>query len=231
MQNNRKILSIIPARGGSKGVPRKNIRPLAGKPLLAWTIEAALLSETVHRVVVSTDDQEIANVAVKHGAEVVLRPKEIAEDWSPSEDALLHVVQTMGDPEQWEAIVFLQATSPLRDHTHVGSAVTRWRESGADSLLSVFRSHVFLWKEQDGIANPLLFDYTCRPMRQAMTNQYQENGAIYVFKPEVLLQGRNRLGGLVVLYEMPEEASLDIDTELDMVLAEYLLTKRVETNE
>lgn len=230
MKKFRKILSIIPARGGSKGVPRKNIRPLAGKPLLAWTVEAAVSADTIDRVVVSTEDQEIANIAISCGAEVILRPKEYSEDWSPSEDALIHVVQTLGDPDQWEAIVFLQATSPLRNHNHIDSAVARWRESCADSLLSVFRSHVFLWKEQEGIACPLLFDYACRPMRQAMTNQFQENGAIYVFKPDILLRDRNRLGGRVVLYEMPEETSLDIDTESDMLLAEYLLAKRGEAN-
>ena len=229
MTDCNRIIAIIPARGGSKGVPKKNIRPLAGKPLIAWTIEAALHSTVVDRVVVSTDSEEIADVARVYGAEAIIRPKELAEDWSPSEDALFHALQVVGDTDQLEAVVFLQATSPLRTSLHIDEAVGLFREANADSLLSVYPSHIFLWEEYQGLAKPVLFDYKHRPMRQAMTNQFQENGAIYVFKPHILLNGRNRLGGKIVLYKMPEQASLDIDTEKDMILAEIMLKRRMET--
>lgn len=224
-----RTIAIIPARGGSKGVPRKNIRLLAGKPLIAWTIEAALRASVVDRVIVSTDSEEIADVARKYGAEAIMRPSELAQDSSPSEDALVHVLQVVGNIDKLEAVIFLQATSPLRTDIHIDEAVTLFRDSRADSLLSVYPSHIFLWEERQGLAAPILFDYNHRPMRQAMTNQFQENGAIYVFKPEVLLEGRNRLGGKIVLYKMPEQASLDIDTEMDMIVAEIMLKRRMET--
>ena len=223
-----RTIAIIPARGGSKGVPKKNIRTLAGKPLVAWTIEAALNASVVDRVLVSTDSEEIAEVVREYGAEAIMRPKELAEDRSPSEDALIHALQIAGNIDQLEEVIFLQATSPLRTHNHIDEAVMLFRDAKADSLLSVYPSHVFLWEERQGLAAPILFDYNHRPMRQAMTNQFQENGAIYVFKPEVLLEGRNRLGGKIVLYKMPEQASLDIDTEMDMIVAEIMLKRRME---
>lgn len=228
VRDSHSTIAIIPARGGSKGVPKKNIRPLAGKPLIAWTIEAALRASVVDRVIVSTDSEEIADVARKHGAEAIMRPRELAEDWSPSEDALIHTLQVVGGVDRLEAVIFLQATSPLRKHNHIDEAVTLFRDSQADSLLSVNPSHIFLWEERQRLGFPILFDYGHRPMRQAMTNQFRENGAIYVFKPEVLLKGRNRLGGKIVLYKMPEQASLDIDTETDMIVAEIMLKRRME---
>lgn len=229
MTDRNRTIAIIPARGGSKGVPKKNIRPLAGKPLIAWTIEAALRSSVVDRVAVSTDSEEIADVARAYGAEAIIRPRELAEDWSPSEDALLHTLQVVGGIDRFEAIIFLQATSPLRTYIHIDEAVTLFRESKADSLLSVNPFHVFLWEEHRGLAESVLFDYNHRPMRQEMTSHFQENGAIYVFKPEILLKRRNRLGGKIVLYKMPEQASLDIDTEMDMIIAEVMLKRRMET--
>lgn len=229
MNSSNKTIAIIPARGGSKGVPKKNLRQLAGKPLMAWTIEAALMASGVDRVVVSTDSVEIADVAKEYGAEAIMRPKELAEDWSPSEEALLHALHVAGGPDKFEAVIFLQATSPLRTYIHVEEAVGLFRDSSADSLLSVFPSHIFLWEERQGQATPILFDYGHRPMRQEMTNQFQENGAIYVFKPEVLLKGKNRLGGKIVMYQMPEHASLDIDTEIDLILADILLKRKMET--
>ena len=229
MVESKRTVAVIPARGGSKGIPKKNIRFLAGKPLIAWTIEGALRASVVDRVAVSTDSEEIADVASKYGAEVIIRPKEFAEDWSPSEDAILHALQVIGDTEQLEAVVFLQATSPLRTYIHIEEAVELFRKSKADSLLSVCPSHLFLWEQEQGLAVPMFFDYKQRPMRQAMTNQFQENGAIYVFKPEILFKEKNRLGGKIVLYQMPEDASLDIDTDTDMILAEMMLKRKMET--
>lgn len=224
----QRVVAIIPARGGSKGVPNKNLRLLAGKPLVYWTIEAARRSSCVDRVVVSTDSPEIAHVSKQYGAEPIMRPRELAEDWSPSEDALVHALNVMGNVDQLEAVVFLQATSPLRTHVHIDEAFSLFRERQADSLLAVYQSHVFLWEEREGEAFPLYFDYLHRPMRQAMTGQFRENGALYIFKPSVLIEGGNRLGGKIVLYRMPEAVSLDIDNEMDIQLAELMLRRRLE---
>ena len=215
-------LAIIPARGGSKGIPGKNIRLLAGKPLVAWTIEAALTAASVDRVVVSTDSEEIASVSRDWGADIIYRPKALAEDWSPSEDALIHVLETIDDADDIGLVVFLQATSPIRTAEDIDAAVARFHASSADSLLSVSPSHALLWREEDGVAQPLNTDIENRPRRQEM-DQFRENGSIYVLKPEVLLRRRNRLGGKIVLFEMSEEAGLDIDTELDFILAGQIL--------
>ncbi len=217
-----RILAIIPARGGSKGVPGKNIRPLAGKPLLQWTVEQALHARMVDEVLVSTDDTEIARVAWAAGAGVVARPPELSGDLEPSESALSHALDAFRDGRGADPrlVVFLQATSPLRGDTDIDRAIARLEETQADSLLSVCPSHSFLWKEEQGLATPITHDWRKRPRRQDMAAQYRENGSIYVFKPWVLREGGNRLGGRIALFPMAEIAGIDIDSEWDFEAAE-----------
>lgn len=220
-------IAVIPARGGSKGIPGKNLRPLGGKPLIVWTIEAARKSKLVDRVIVSTDDEKIAAVAVRCGAEVVRRPPELARDDSPSEDALRHVIEHFeGGEEISGPVVFLQATSPFRADDDIDRALTLFRDTGADSLLSVVPSHAFLWEEHGGEARPVSHDYRQRKRRQEMKSQYRENGSIYIFKPALLLSEGRRLGGKVVLYRMSEDAGVDIDSELDFMAAEMLMSRK-----
>ena len=130
------VAAIIPARGGSKGIPRKNVVDLAGKPLIAWSIERAKATESVSSVWVSTDDGEIAEVSRKYGAQVVIRPPEYATDKSQSEDALIHALDQIenNSGRKVDIIVFLQATSPLRDKGDIGNAVRKFVADGADSL-------------------------------------------------------------------------------------------------
>jgi N-acylneuraminate cytidylyltransferase len=217
-------LALIPARGGSKGSPRKNIRPLCGRPLIAWSIRDALQTPGIDRVVVSTDDAEIAAVAREHGADVVMRPPELATDTSSSEAALAHALdQLEAQGETIGRVVFLQATSPVRGAKHLAAALARFDDSGADSLLSVTASHVFLWEETpDGAARPLNYDPQSRPMRQAM-RQFRENGSIYIFRTDMFRRSGCRLGGRIVLYPMPPECEVDIDTLADWDRAEPLL--------
>jgi N-acylneuraminate cytidylyltransferase len=220
------VVAIIPARGGSKGVPRKNVRDLAGRPLLAWSIEDARESSRVDRIFVSTEDAEIRRVAERSGAEVIDRPAALARDETSSEAVLIHALEVIeaggGGPD---LIVFLQATSPVRTGADIDAAVAQLESSGADSLLSVSPSHAFLWKEQDGLGVPVNHDYRNRMRRQDMPPQYRENGSLYVFKPWVLKQGRNRLGGRIVLYRMSEEAGIDIDSESDLEMAAAALRR------
>jgi N-acylneuraminate cytidylyltransferase len=220
-------VAIIPARGGSKGIPRKNIRPFCGRPLIVWTIEDAIESGVIGEVYVSTDDPEIAAVARAHGAEAIERPAGISQDLSSSEAALLHALDTIErDRATVDAVVFLQATSPLRTGRHLAEAMQRFRDSGADSLLSVCPSHLFLWEERGGWAVPLNYDPLHRPMRQQMA-QYRENGSIYIFTPKLLRETGCRLGGRIVLYPMPERCCVDIDTLADWAEAEQALQEEL----
>lgn len=222
------VLAIIPARGGSKGIPRKNVLQVAGKPLVVHSIEQARHSKLVSRVVVSTDDDEIAGVSEAAGAEVVRRPADISGDKATSESALMHVLAELMESGKYrpDLVVFLQCTSPLRKEGDIDEAITSLQSQQADSLLSVSPSHRFLWAEKDGQATSLNYDFRHRPRRQDMAPQYVENGSIYVFRPEVLLQGGNRLGGKVALHVMDEDASWDIDTPFDMRVAEMLMLER-----
>ena len=218
------ILAIIPARGGSKGVPGKNIAPLAGKPLLAHTVEQALAARLVKRVVVSTDDEAIATVARAYGAEVVARPAGISGDTATSESALLHVLDTLTGREGYapDLVVFLQCTSPVRRPGDIDAAIQTLLDQQADSLLSVVPSHHWLWRVVDGQPDSYNFDYRRRPRRQERPAEYDENGSIYVFKPHILRQFDNRLGGRIALYEMDGWSMIDIDTPQDLALCEVV---------
>jgi CMP-N,N'-diacetyllegionaminic acid synthase len=223
-QGEFRVIAIIPARGGSKGLPRKNVRDLARKPLIAWTIEAAFDAGLKGNVYVSTDDDEIAHVASLYGAKVIKRPPVLAMDDSPSEDALIHAVKyLLENGEQIDAVVFLQATSPIRADGDIDRAINLFLDSNADSLLSVSPSHVLLWEETPDGPAPINYDYCHRPRRQAMKSQFKENGSIYIFKPSILLEGKNRLGGRIVLFKMKEESGLDIDNEADFAQANICL--------
>jgi len=229
MQSNTdtQVVAVIPARGGSKGIPGKNIRLLAGKPLLAWTVEAAVAANSIDSVYVSTDDPAIAKVAEACGAEVIFRPADISGDESPSETALLHALGYLNKQGMVvEIMVFLQATSPLRTSADIDCAMALFQEQQADSLLSVAPSHYFLWEETKEGAQPVNYDYCHRPRRQDMIQQFRENGAIYIFKPSILREYSSRLGGRIILYKMLEESSLDIDSYSDFERAGAYLRGR-----
>lgn len=220
-----KIIAIIPARGGSKGIPRKNIRLLCDKPLIAYTIEAALGSKYVDRVLVSTEDGEIAEIAKQYGAEVIKRPLELATDSASTEPVLEHVVRYLEKTEDYRAdiVVLLQPTSPLRNAGHIDEALETFFTSKYDSLLSVCLSHIFLWKlDRKGVYS-VSYDFRNRPRRQDRQPEYRENGAIYITKYDTLMNKHNRLGGKIGLYVMPDENSWEIDTEFDFRLCEQLV--------
>jgi YrbI family 3-deoxy-D-manno-octulosonate 8-phosphate phosphatase len=225
------ILTIIPARGGSKSIPRKNIRPVLGKPLIAYSIEQASSTPAVTRVVVSTDDAEIADVARQYGAEIVQRPAEIAGDNATSESALLHVLDHLRDAEGYtpDLVVFLQATSPLRQPDDIQRAITTLIMGETDSLFSASMLHGFVWRQRDdtGEVASFTYDHTNRPRRQDLHHHdVQENGSIYVFKPSVLREHNNRLGGKVSVHVMDTLDSFQVDDPADLDLMERLLLIR-----
>ncbi len=222
------VLAIIPARGGSKGLPRKNILPLLGKPLLAYTIEQARRARLIDRVVVSTDDEEIAQVARTYGAEVIQRPADISGDEATSESALLHALEHLAERERYQPdlVVFLQCTSPIREEGDIDRAIQQLLEDEADSLLSAVPFHLFIWRRVDGRVEALDYDYTRRPRRQERSPEFIENGSIYVFRPWVLQELGNRLGGKITLFEMDEDSLVDINTARDFALCEAIMSQR-----
>lgn len=215
------IPAIIPARGGSKGVPKKNVRTLCGKPLIAWTIEHAERSKHVSEVIVATDDSDIGAIAMNLGAKVHWRSKESATDESPSEVVLREVA--IGRFSGAEAIVFLQCTSPLRQPHDIDGAIEKFREEGADSCFSARKIEGFTWKLGPGVISPT---YARRLRRQDLhVHTIEENGSIYVFKPQVLAT-TGRVGGKTVAYLMDPLDSFQIDEEEDFARLEKLMRIR-----
>ncbi|MGK7939761.1 MAG: acylneuraminate cytidylyltransferase family protein [Crocosphaera sp.] len=220
------IIALIPARGGSKGVPGKNIRLLTNKPLIAHTILDAQEAKSVDFVYVSTDDDEIATVAANYGARIINRPPELANDTASSESALVHALEELENQGiNPELLVFLQCTSPIRTGLDIDGAIAKLRGEKADSLLSVSPSHRFLWQESNGVAQSINYDYRHRPRRQDMNPQYMENGSIYLFKPWVLKETGNRLGGKIALYLMSERAAVEIDSIADFEMINFLMSQ------
>lgn len=218
------VIAVIPARGGSKGIPKKNLQLIADKPLIVHSILDAQEAKYIDNIYVSTDDKEIAEVSSKYGAEIIFRPAELANDTASSESALIHAVTEIEKTEILpEIIVFLQCTSPIRTGEDIDRAIAQFREENADSLLSVSPSHRFLWQKVDGIAQSINYDYRQRKRRQDMQPQYVENGSIYIFKPWVLKELNNRLGGKISLFEMNEKAACEIDSLIDFAIVETLL--------
>jgi N-acylneuraminate cytidylyltransferase len=221
-------LAIIPARGGSKGVPGKNLRNVAGKPMIAWSILRARQAESIDTVIVSTDDERIAEVARAHGAEVpFLRPAELATDQAPTEPVIAHALDWYADRGQtFDTITLLQPTSPLRLPGTIDAAFQRLRGEQADSLLGVVENHHFFWRN-DG-SPEALYDFRNRPRRQDLTpagRWYRETGSIYVSKAESFRLSRNRLSGSIALYVMDELEGWEVDSEADFAVMEALFSR------
>ena len=230
MSNPPRFVGFIPARGGSKRLPRKNLLPLAGKPLIAWTIEAALNSRQLHRVIVSTDDEEIASVARKYGAEVpFMRPAELASDTATGLDAILHALRTLeANGEHFDYLVNLQPTSPLRSSDDIDRAVALLLGRQADAVISVCPSdHPPEWANTLPADGSLakFFRPGIRNIRsQDLPMTYRLNGAIYIYQCARLLCSCSlEMDDNSYAYIMPRERSVDIDTALDFRVAEAIL--------
>ena len=220
------VLAIIPARGGSKGIVRKNLRLVAGDPLLVHSIVHAKQCAAVGRVVISTDDGEIGAVARQVGAEVIQRPAEISGDKAPSESALIHVLDYLKERQGYEPdlVVFLQATSPIRSVDDIERAIETLKHEGADSLFSACRVEGFTWRLIGGSVAPVNYDPVKRPLRQDLREEiWEENGSLYIFKPWVLRRFNSRLGGRIVMHKMERLASFQIDEPADLELLQHLM--------
>ncbi|MDP3871348.1 MAG: acylneuraminate cytidylyltransferase family protein [Methyloversatilis sp.] len=218
------VLAIIPARGGSKGVPGKNIRRAGGKPLIAWTIEAASASSLIDRVVLSSDDEKIINVARAHGCEVpFVRDLALAGDDTPAIDVVVDVLDRCGDPT-W--VVLLQPTSPLRTAADIDGAIRLCVAREAFSCVSVCavqQSPYWMFQLSDDHRLLPLFPEAAITRRQDLPEVHALNGAVYVARADWLRQERRFVASGTIGYEMPLERSLDIDTESDFMHLKYLL--------
>lgn len=224
-------LAIIPARGGSKGIPRKNIRRLCGMPLIAHTIHHCREAHSIQRICVSTDDQEIADIAKAHGAEAFMRPVEISGDTAESETALLHVLEQikMTEGQLPDITVFLQCTSPLITAHDIDGTVKKLYDSQADVVFAVTPRHPFLWTiDSDGHAVASNHDHRHRPMRQDLPAQYQETGAVYAMRTAGFLKSKHRFFGSIFPYIIANERSIDIDTLVDFDIAEAILSTKAK---
>ncbi|WP_172191650.1 cytidylyltransferase domain-containing protein [Actinomyces faecalis] len=223
-------LAVIPVRGGSKGIPRKNLRDVGGKPLVAWTIEQALAATGDLRVVVSTEDAEIAQVARTVGAEVIDRPAELAQDTTATEPVIIHAMDVLAEQGyEPDYVMLLQATSPVRRPGTIDRALAQIVQTGVDSLVGVVPQTPFLWwTARDGHGPTADFDVSRRPRRQELTEdqmRYRETGSLYVTRPWVYREQMNRIGGQIGLFIMDEVEGVDIDGPLDLALAGKTLTQ------
>ena len=212
---NRKIIALIPARGGSKRITGKNIKPMAGKPLLYWAAKAAKGSKYIDEVWVSTEDPKIKGL-VEHlglGVKVLDRPVELAEDSSSTESVMIHFMEHV----DFDVLTLIQATSPLTTGSDLNTAIELFFENKYDSLLTGVLQKKFFWTP-DG--KPLNYDYMHRPRRQDFEGVIHENGAFYLTRREILEKNRNRLGGKIGIYLFPTERGMDIDEPSDWEEAE-----------
>jgi N-acylneuraminate cytidylyltransferase len=221
--NEQKVLAIIPARGGSKGVPRKNIKDLAGKPLVAWTIEAAKKSKYIDKLIISSDDDEIISVAKKWGAEApFVRPAELALDTTPGMDPVLHALDQVPG---FDLIVLLQPTSPLRITADIDESIERCLSANSCvSMAEVEQSPYWMYTiKENHEMKPIMNLDSKIVRRQDLPKVYTLNGAVYVAKCNWLINTRSFVTDETLSYVMPISRSMDIDTEIDFKMAELII--------
>lgn len=224
---NRTFLAIIPARGGSKRLPRKNVLDLNGKPLIAWSIEAGVKSSYINKVLVSSDDSEILEISKQYGAETIIRPDELASDTATTFDAIKHSIE---NSEPYDYVILLQPTSPLRDTKQINEAIDLLIEKNADAIVSVCEmDHSPLWSNtlDDSLSmEGFLKNEVLNKRSQDLETYYRLNGAIYICKTEKLLEEESFfLKENIFAYVMDRESSIDIDEEIDFRIAETIYFK------
>ncbi|MDD5131498.1 MAG: acylneuraminate cytidylyltransferase family protein [bacterium] len=228
MYRDKTIIAIIPARGGSQGLPGKNILPFCGKPLISWTIAQALKSKYLDKVLVSTDEKKIADIAQKYGADVpFLRPRRLATAASNIIDVLIHTLDFINRKEKkYDLVMLLQPTSPLRTSKDIDLAIELFFREKAQAVISVCRSEHHPWWSVSLGNNLRVAEYLgqgkLHKNRQILPDFYRINGAIYLTREITLRQNKSFLGKSTYAYIMPVERSLDIDSKLEFTLAEFL---------
>lgn len=220
----RRTVAVIPARGGSKGIPRKNLQRVGGVPLVERAVRAASAASGIDLVVVSTDDDEIAAVGAAAGATIVRRPAELSGDTATSESAVLHAMDVLeAEGHRFDVVAFLQATSPFIPSEALDRAVVDVGAGGADSVFSAFETYGFLWRQGDaGGAQAINHDAAHRPRRQDREPHHLETGAFYVFRADGFRESRHRFFGRIRIAEVPEWTAIEIDDEHQLRIARVL---------
>ena len=226
--NGKTFLAVIPARGGSKRLPRKNVLDLAGKPLISWTIESAKKSKYIDHCIVSTDDTEIAAISKKFNADVLIRPCELATDTATSIDVVIHVIESQN--KKYDYVILLQPTSPLRTAHHIDEAIELLFEKNACAVISVCETdHSPLWSNtlsEDGSLYDFIRDDIKGKRSQDLSIYYRLNGAIYIYEVKKIKSiGECPYSEDSYAYKMNIVSSVDIDTYLDFDYAEFLMLK------
>lgn len=225
MIKGKSVLAVIPARGGSKGVPRKNIREVGGKPLIAWTIEEAKKSKYIDRLILSSEDAEIIEVAKRWGCEVpFIRPEELAQDDTPGVETVLHTIKMLPG---YDFVLLLQPTSPLRSVDDIDGCLEKCIETKANSCVTVTEAAkspfwMYYLNEQD-LLEPIIKTDKKYNNRQELPTLYELNGAVYVANKNWLINNRSFRSEHTTAYIMPKERSVDIDSEIDFGFIEFLL--------
>jgi CMP-N,N'-diacetyllegionaminic acid synthase len=224
-------IALITARGGSKGLPRKNVLPINGIPLIGYTIQAAIQSDEISYVFVSTEDDEIKKISLQFGAKVIDRPVELAADNSTSDEVVEHAIKLLSTEDfEFETIVLLQPTSPMRTSVHIDEAIKIYKEKNADCVISVFEpSHTAVKayiEQNDGKIIGLFSPNAPYTRRQELPRSYQPNGAIYAFRVDKFLLNRKIPRGNAFPYVMSEIESIDIDSIQDMTNFEQFIKRK-----
>ncbi len=225
MYKNNTFLAIIPARGGSKRLPRKNILDLNGKPLIAWSIKAGLKSKYIDKVIVSSDDTEILDISQDYGADTIKRPDNLANDTATTFDAIKHAIENL---EKYDYVILLQATSPLRNENHIDEAIELLESKNASAVVSVCTmDHSPLWSNilDDSLSmKSFLREGVLNKRSQDLEKYYRLNGAIYICKTDKLLEKKSFfLKDNIYAYIMSQDSSIDIDSKFDFNLAKFYI--------
>lgn len=221
MFKNYKTVALIPLRGGSKSIPYKNIKKIAGKPLAYWICDAAKKAKYIDGVYVSTEDKKIKEVINSFGLgiNIIDRPPELAINKASTDSVMLHFAKKVN----FDILVTLQATTPLTTDNDINKAIKQFVEDESDSLLTGVLLKRFFWSENNKSLN---YNYLNRPMRQDFKGTIMENGAFYITKREILKKYKNRLGGKISIFKMPEETAIELDGPKDWEVVEKLLLEK-----
>lgn len=220
----KNTVAIILARGGSKGIPKKNLKKIWGKPLVSWTIEHAINAKGISSVWLSSDSEQILKIGKKYGINLIKRPKNLSKDSSSSVSGWIHAINFIEKEETIDMVVALQPTSPLRESKDIENGLKEFRKNRFDSMFSGAEiGDFFIWKKQKGLLKSVNYDYKNRSRRQDISTQYVENGSFYIFTPKIIKKFKNQLGGKIGVSLMEFWKSFEIDDKDDIEFCETLM--------
>lgn len=220
----KNIVAIILARGGSKGIPKKNIKKICGKPLVSWTIEHAIQTKEISSVWLSSDNDQILKIGKKYGINLIKRPKNLSNDSSSSVSGWIHAINVIEKKNNIDTVVALQPTSPLRESIDIKNGLKKFEKNQYDSIFSGAEiGDFFIWEKQKKSLKSLNYDYKNRTRRQEIKPQYVENGSFYIFSPRIIKKFNNQLGGKIGVSLMEFWKSFEIDDLKDIEFCETLM--------